>query len=50
MAVLGFVSRLFSTNFMMDDRSYQLEHINKTLDMRKIAHLDPYKAKPEVSA
>ena len=48
-AVLGFFARLFGTNFMMDERSEQLEIINKTLDMKKIAHLDPYKAKADAS-
>jgi len=38
--------RLFSTQYMMDNRQAQLEIINRTLDMKKIAHLDPYKAYP----
>lgn len=50
MAVLAFGARLMSTNFMMDDRAIQLQQVNETLDMRKIAHLDPYKAKSEASA
>lgn len=46
-AVLGFIARLFGTKFMMDDRDYRLEFINKTLDMKKIAHLDPLKARAD---
>ena len=46
-AVLGFFARWFGTKFMLDDRDARLELINKTLDMRKIAHLDPLKAKTD---
>ena len=40
-ALMGFFARLFGTQFMLDDRKQCLEHINKTLDMKKIAHLAP---------
>jgi len=45
-AVFAMFGRLFSTQYMMDNRQAQLEIINRTLDMKKIAHLDPYKAYP----
>jgi len=40
-AMLGFVARGFSTHFMLDDRKQRLDTINKTLDMKKLAHLAP---------
>jgi len=40
-AVLGLVGRLFSTHVMMDNRKHILVQIDKTLDMKKIAHLAP---------
>jgi len=40
-ALVGFVARLFSTHFMVDDRRLLLDQINKTLDMKKLEHLAP---------
>lgn len=48
-AVFAFVARLFSTHFMADPRKQHLAMINKTLDMKKIAHLDPYKTRADAA-
>jgi len=48
-ATLAWFARLFSTGFMLDGRREELVAINKTLDMKKIAHLDPFKASPRVN-
>jgi len=45
-ALLGFFGRFFACKFMLDDRAHTLEMINRTLDMRKIQHWDPYKDYP----
>lgn len=48
-AVFGWFARVFSTGFMLDDRREQLVYINKTLDMKKIEHLDPFKTASDVN-
>ena len=48
-AVFGFTARLFGTHFMVDDSKEMLATINKTLDMKKIAHLAPEKTEADTA-